>query len=160
MQRLQKILAQKADPKVPEWLSYGNSRKVTQKPHFLKKCKGETKENFSKIAQKVALPSKTLKHSGSNNIILYLVYTWSAKTAKDFGAKSGSTRARMATLWQFRQGHRKPAFSEKVQREDQGKFFKNRPESSPRLNGLRALWRKWHYPPITMHLKCKVWRRF
>ena len=66
----------------------------------------------------------------------------------------------MATLWQFRQGHPKPAFSEKVQREDQGKFFKNRPESSPRLNGLRALWRKWHYPPISMHLKCKDWRRF
>ena len=25
---------------------------------------------------------------------------------------------------------------------DQGKFFKTRPGSSPRLNGLRALWRK------------------
>ena len=37
---------------------------------------------------------------------------------------------------------------------------KNRPETSPRFNGLRALWRKWHYPPISMHLKCKDWRRF
>ena len=37
---------------------------------------------------------------------------------------------------------------------------KNRPETSPRLNGLRALWRKWHYPPISMHLKCTDWRRF
>ena len=55
MQRLQKILAQKADPKVPEWLSYGNSRKVAQKPHFVKKCKGGTKENFLKMGQKVAL---------------------------------------------------------------------------------------------------------
>ena len=54
-QRLGNILAQKADPKVPKWLSYGNSRKVTQKPHFVKKCKGGTKGNFSKIAQKVAL---------------------------------------------------------------------------------------------------------
>ena len=70
MQRLQKILAEEADPKVPEWLSYGNSRKVTQKPHFLKKCKGGTKENFSKITQKVALPSKTQQHSGANGIIL------------------------------------------------------------------------------------------
>ena len=52
----------------------------------------------------------------------------------------------------------KPAFSEKVQRGDQGKFFKNRPKSSPRLKGLKALWRKWHYPPISMHLKCKDWR--
>ena len=70
MQRLQKIFAQKADLKVPEWLSYGNFRKVTQKPHFLKKCKGGTKENFSKIAQKVALPSKTQQHFGANGIIL------------------------------------------------------------------------------------------
>ena len=34
--------------------------------------------------------------------------------------------ARMAKLWQFKQGHPKPAFSEKVQRGHQGKFFKNR----------------------------------
>ena len=49
------ILAQKAAPKQPEWQSYGNFRKVTQNPHFLKKCKGGTKRNFSKIAQKVSL---------------------------------------------------------------------------------------------------------
>ena len=60
----------------------------------------------------------------------------------------------------FLQGHPKPAFSKKVQRGDQEKFFKNRPKSSPRLKGLKALWRKWHYPPISMHLKCKDWRRF
>ena len=55
VQRLEKILAHKAAPKVPEWPSYGNSRQVTQNPHFLKKYKGGTKGNFSKIAQKVAL---------------------------------------------------------------------------------------------------------
>ena len=66
----------------------------------------------------------------------------------------------MAKLWQFLQGHPKPAFSEKVQRGDQGKFFKNRPKSSPRWKGPKALWRKWHYPLISMHLKCKDWRRF
>ena len=59
----------------------------------------------------------------------------------------------MAKLWQFSQGHPKPAFSEKVQREDQGKFFKNRPKTSPRLNGPKALLHKWHYPLISMHLK-------
>ena len=62
----------------------------------------------------------------------------------------------MAKLWQFSQGHPKPAFSEKVQRGDQGKFFKN----SPRSKGPVALWRKWHYPLISMHLKCKDWGRF
>ena len=55
----------------------------------------------------------------------------------------------------FLQGRPKPAFSEKVQMGDQGKFFKNRPRNSPRLKGLKALWRKWHYPPISMLLKCK-----
>ena len=55
IQRLKKILAQKAAPKLPEWPSYGNFCKVTQNPHFLKKCKGRTKANFSNIAQKVAL---------------------------------------------------------------------------------------------------------
>ena len=55
VQRLAKILARKGAPKVPEWPSYGNLGKVTQNPHFLKKCKGGTKGNFSKIAQKVGL---------------------------------------------------------------------------------------------------------
>ena len=65
----------------------------------------------------------------------------------------------MAKLWQFSQGHPKPAFSEKVQRGDQGKFFKNRPKSSPRLKGPKALWRKLNYTLIKMHLKCKNWRK-
>ena len=60
----------------------------------------------------------------------------------------------------FLQGHPKPAFSKKVQRGEQEKFFKNRPKSSPRLKGLKALWRKWHYRLISMHLKCKDWKRF
>ena len=62
----------------------------------------------------------------------------------------------MAKLWQFLQGHPKSAFSEKVQRGDQGKFFKNRPKRRPRLKGPKALWRKWHYPLISMHLKGKT----
>ena len=70
MQRLENIVAETAARKVSEWASYGNSRKVAQKPHFVKKCKGGTKENFSKITQKVALPSKTQQHSGANGIIL------------------------------------------------------------------------------------------
>ena len=81
-------------------------------------------------------------------------------TGKDFGAKSGYKTARMAKLWQLRQGHPIPAFSKKVQRGDQGKFFKTRPKSSLPLKGPKALWRKWHYPRTSMHLKCKDWRRF
>ena len=84
----------------------------------------------------------------------------SAKTGEAFGENSGSKSARITKLWQFWQGHPKPAFSKKVQRGDQGKFFKNRPKSSPRLKGPKALWRKWHYPLISMHLNCKDWKTF
>ena len=87
-----------AAPKVPEWPSYGNLGKVTQNPHFLKKEQRGDQGKFSKIAQKVGLVWKAQKHSGANNIILYLVCTWSAKTGQDFGAKSGSKSARMAEL--------------------------------------------------------------
>ena len=51
-QRLEIILAVTTAPTVPEWPSYGNFCMVNQNPHFLKKWKGGTKENFSKIAQK------------------------------------------------------------------------------------------------------------
>ena len=152
MQRLKKSLAQKAAPNRPEWPSYGNFCNVIQDPHILKKSKRGTKGNFSKIAQKVAHVWKAQKHSGANNIILYLVCTWSAKTAKDFGAKSGSKSSRMAKIWQFSQSHPKAPFSKKVQRGDQGKFFKNRPKSGPPFKNPTALWRKWHYPVNSMHL--------
>ena len=150
----------KAAQKVPEWPSYGNFCKVTQNPHFLKKYKRGTKRNLSKIAQKVALAWKAAKNSGANGILLYLVCTSSAKTGDNFGRENGSKSPRMAQLWQFKQGHPNPAFSEKVQRGDQEKFLKNRPKSSLRLKGPKAPWRKWHYPRTSMHLKCKDWRRF
>ena len=54
VQTVENILAQTAAPKVPGWPSYGNFCEVIQNPHFLKKCKGVTKGNFSKIAKKVA----------------------------------------------------------------------------------------------------------
>ena len=54
MQRLKKIYAETAARKVLDLPRYGNFRKGTQNPHFLKNCDGGTKENISKIAQKVA----------------------------------------------------------------------------------------------------------
>ena len=149
------MLAQTAALKAPELPSYGNSRKVTQKPHFLKKCKGGTKGNFLKIAQKDAFAEKAQKHTGANSIILLLVCAKSAKTGEDLGASSGSKRTRKAKLWQFWEGHPKPPFSENVQRGDQEKFFKNRPKSSLRFKRPTALWRKCHYPLNCIHVKCK-----
>ena len=66
----------------------------------------------------------------------------------------------MTKLWQFSQSQPIPAFSKKVQRGDQRKFFKNRPKRCPRLKGPKALWRKWYYPLNSMHLKSKDWKRF
>ena len=62
----------------------------------------------------------------------------------------------MAKLWQFSEGHPKPAFSEKVQRGDQENFFKNRPKSSPRFKRPTALWRKCHYPLIVSTYNAKT----
>ena len=124
MQKLKKILVEKAAPKLPEWTRYGNFRKDTKDPHFLKNYKGATKGNFSKIAQKVVLVWKAQKHSGANNIILYFVCTWIAKTGQHFGAKSGSKSARMAELWSFLQGHQKPAFSKNCKEGTKGNFSK------------------------------------
>ena len=160
MQRLAKIFAETAAPKVPEYPSYGHFGKVTQNPHFLKKCKGGTKENFSKIAQKGALVWKAKKDSGANRIILWLVCISIAKTGENFGGNSGSKSTGMSKLWIFSQGHPKPAFSEKVQRGDRGNVFKYRPKSIPPLKGPTALWRKWHYPLISIHLYWKDWKRF
>ena len=60
----------------------------------------------------------------------------------------------------FRKVTQKPAFSQKVQRGDQRKFFKNLLRIRACLKRLKALWRKWHYPSISMLLTCKDWRRF
>ena len=70
LQKLENIFVETAAPKVPECPSYGHFRKDTQNPHVLKKCKGGTKGNFSKDAQKVALVWKAQKHSGENGSIL------------------------------------------------------------------------------------------
>ena len=43
----------------------------------------------------------------------------------------------MAKLWQFRQGHPKAAFSEKVQREDEETFFEV-PQKQPSLKKAKS----------------------
>ena len=79
---------------------------------------------------------------------------------KILAQKAASKSARMAKLWQFSQGHPKPAFCVKVQTGDQGKFLKNPPKRSPGLKGPKAHWRKWHYRLFCTHLKCKHCRTF
>ena len=117
-----------AAPKVPEWPSYGNLGKVTQKPYFLKKCKGGTKTNFSKIAQKLPLAWKAQKHSGANCILLYLVCTFSAKIGEDFDAENGSKSARMTKLWQISLSQPIPAFSKKSKKRGPKEIFQKSPK--------------------------------
>ena len=52
VQTLENILAQKAAPNVLEWPSHDNFLEVIQNPHFLKKCKGGSKGNFTKSSKK------------------------------------------------------------------------------------------------------------
>ena len=133
---------------------------MNPKPAFSEKVQRGDQGKFFKNRPKNSHRLKGPKESWRKCHYILTCMHLNANTGKDFGANSGSKSARMAKLWQFSQGHPKPAFSEKVQRGDQGKFFKNRPKSSPCLKGPKALWRKWHYPLISMLLKCKDWRRF
>ena len=115
-----------------EWPSYGKFRKVTQNPHFLKKCKGGTKENFSK------LPQKTPRLKGRKGFWrkwLYPLFSMHLKS-KDwerFWRKSGSKSAGMANLWQISQGHPKPAFSKKRVKVGPREIFQKSPKKKPLL---------------------------
>ena len=85
-------------------------------------------------------------------------YALKLQTGEEFGANSGSKSAEMSKVRQFSQGHPKPAFSEKVQKGDQEKFFKNRLKRRLRLKGLKARWCRWHCHLISMRLNWKDWR--
>ena len=124
MQRIEKILAQKAAPKVLEWPSYGNFGKVTQNPHFLKKERRGDQGKFFKNRPKTSPRLKGPKALWCKLHSTLISYTSSAKIGEDFDAENGTKSTRMGQLSEFLQGHPKPAFSEKVQRGDQGKFSK------------------------------------
>ena len=58
----------------------------------------------------------------------------------------------MAKLWQFWQGHPKPAFSKKRAKGGPREIFQKSPKNYPRLEGPKALWRNLHSTLISMHL--------
>ena len=63
VQRLDKILAHKVAPNVPEWPSYGNFRQVTQARIFWKSAKGGPRKIFKKSPKKwpsLQKPNSTL----------------------------------------------------------------------------------------------------
>ena len=128
--------------------------KVTENLYFLKKCKGGTNGNFSKIAQK----SPRLK--GLNELWrkwhypLYSILLKCKDWARFWRKKRLTECPNCQVMAIFAWSPKTRIFWKSLKGGPREIFSKNRPESSPRLNGLRALWRKWHYPPIYMHLKC------
>ena len=133
VQGLGNILVQTAAPKVPEWPSYGNFGEVIQNPHFLKK---KTTGGPRKIFQKSSKKQTSFERPKSTLAQTALSFNYYARKGqrlkKILRQKGGSKSSRMTKLWQFWQGRPKPAFSEKLQRGDQRKFFKNRPKRCPR----------------------------
>ena len=99
---------------------------------FGKKANGKPRDTFKKSPKKYPSLQRPKSTLAKMSLSCNLQSTYTAKTGEYFGAQGGSKSTRMAKLWQFLQGHPKPAFSVKVQRGDQGKFFKNRLKSSPR----------------------------
>ena len=152
VQRMEMILAQTTFPKVPRWPSDGNCLQGHPKPAFSKKVQRGDQEKFLK-----SRPKSSLRLKGLKALLCKwhypLICTYLERTQRLQKCPNGQVMALFARS-------PKPAFSQKVQRGDQKKFFKNCPKSSPRWKGPTALWRKWHYPLICMLLKCKDWTRF
>ena len=138
MQRLELILAQTTALKVPGSPSDGNFLQGHPKPAFCEKVQGEDKGKFFKNR----LKSKS-RLNGRKALLRKGYYPKTSMLLRCKDCKRFWRRWRLQTLRQFLKGHPKPAFSEKVQRGDQGKCFKNRPKSSHRLKGPKALWSKW-----------------
>ena len=158
--RLNKILAQKPVPKLPKWPSCSNFCKVTQTRVFPKSAKAGPREIFKKSPKKltsIKRPKSTLEEMA----LSCNSYAIQVRGLKTILAKNAVPKVHeWPSYGNFCNVTKKPAFSEKVQTGDQAKCFKNRPKSYPRLKEPKALWCKWHYPLISIHLKCKDWIRF
>ena len=155
MQKIKLIWAQTTAPKVPGWPSDGNFLHGHPKQVFSKKVQRGDQERFFKSRPERSPRLKGLKALWRKWHYSLISMPLNCKDWKRFRPNKRLQKCPNGQVMEFLRGHSKPAFSEKVQRGDQGKFFKNRPKSSHRLKGLKTHWRKWHYPLICTHLKCK-----
>ena len=122
--------------------------KVTQSQHFLKKCKGETKRNFSKSSPRLKGLIALWRKWHYRLISMHL----KCKDWKRFWRKQ---RLQKCPNGQVMAIFCKVTQSQHFLKKCKGETKRNFSKSSHRLKGLKALWRKWHYPPISMLLKCK-----
>ena len=160
VQRLETILAQKAAPKVPERRSYGNFCKVTQNPHFVKKCKGGTKVSLSKIAKKSSPRFKGLRALWRKRHYPLISIHFKCRNWKRFSRKQRLQKCPNGQVMAIFARSPKSRIFWKSAKGGPKEIFKYRPKRCPPLKGPKAYWRKWHYPLISVRLKCKNWRRF
>ena len=145
---------------MPEWPSYGNFGRVPQKPAFSKKVQRREKRKFFKNRLKGCPRWKGPKavwrkwHYPLNSMHL------KGKDCRRFKGKKAAPKVPKCQVMALFARSPKTRIFWKKAKGDQGKFLKNRLKSSPRLKGLKALWRKWHHRLISMNLKCKDWKRF
>ena len=160
MQGLDKILVQKADPKVPEMVKLWQFSQGHAKSAFSKKeqrgGQGKFLKNRPKSSPRFKGPKAHWRkwHYPLNSTNL------KCKNWRTFWRKQRLQKCPKDQVIAIFARWFKTRIYLKKAKGGQGKFFKNRPKSRPRLKGPKALLRKWHYPLITMHLKGKDWRRF
>ena len=137
---------------MPEWPSYGNFGKVTQNSHFLKKVQKGDEGKFLKNRPTGSYRLKGPKQLWRKRDYPLICMHFQSKDWKRFWRKKLLQNCPNGQVIAIFARSPKPAFSEKLQRGDQGKFFKNHAKRNPRLKGLKALWRNWHYPVVSIRL--------
>ena len=108
------------------------------------------------MAQKLALVWKAQQHSGANSNYPLISMHLKWKDWRRFWRKQRLQNYPNGQVMAIFERSPKTRIFWKVERGDEDKLFKNRQKSSPRLKGQKAL---WHYPLISMRLKCKDCRR-
>ena len=118
------------------------------KPGFSEKVQRETKRSFSKIAQKSSPPFKKANSTLAQMTLSSNKYALKVQGLEKILAQKAALKV---PKWRSYGNFEKVTQNPQVQRGDEGKFFKNRPKSKPRLKGPKALWRKWHSTLRSMH---------
>ena len=161
VQRLEKILAQTAALKSARMAKSLTFSQGHPKPAFSKKVQGGDQGKFFQKSPKKQPSFKSPKSSLAQVTLCSIQYALIVQRLERILAQKAAPKgSEWPTYENFGKVTQNPHFLKKEQRGDQGKFFKNRPKSSLRLKGPKALWRKLNYTLIKMHLKCKDWRIF
>ena len=117
---------------------------------------GKFLENRPKSSPRLKGP----QHFGANGIILLISMHLKCKHWRRFWSKKAASKSPNSQVMAIFGRSTKTRRFLKTAKGGPREVFRKSPKSSPRLKGPTSLWRKWHYLLISMHLKCKHWRRF